>query len=57
MTRRMARMSPGVWTESVITAEPGTLALVGVGLAGLFARKRLQARRNQIPEGVWELLA
>jgi PEP-CTERM motif len=48
---------PGVWTESVPTAEPGTLALIGVGLVGLLARKRLQAKSNQVPEAVWEALA
>jgi PEP-CTERM motif len=48
----------GVWSDPpAATAEPGTLALIGVGLAGLLARKRLQVRRNQVPEAVWEPLA
>jgi PEP-CTERM motif len=47
----------GVWTESVPASEPETLALIGVGLAGLLARKRLRAGRSQVPEAVWEPLA
>lgn len=41
---------PGIWTA---VAEPGTLGLVGLGLAGLLLRKRKKAR---VP-GVWEPLA
>jgi PEP-CTERM motif len=34
------RSDPGTWTEEVVgTPEPGTLALLGVGLAGFLARK------------------
>jgi len=40
------RSDPGTWTEVVSAPEPGTLALLGVGLAGFLARKyrRVSAR-------------
>jgi hypothetical protein len=40
------RSDPGTWTEVAGTPEPGTFALLGVGLAGLLARKynRVSAR-------------
>ncbi len=48
----------GVWTDPpAATPEPGTLALIGVGLVGLIAGKRFQSRRNQVPKAVWEPLA
>lgn len=47
----------GTWTESVATSEPATLALIGVGLVGLLARKRLQIRRKEVSEVDWEPLA
>ena len=34
------RANPGTWTDPVATPEPGTLALVGMGLLGLLARRR-----------------
>jgi PEP-CTERM motif len=46
----------GAWSSAVSTPEPDTLVLIGVGLAGLLARKRIQARRNQVPKAVWESL-
>lgn len=45
----------GSWTVS--TPEPSSLLLMGFGLAGFLARKRLQAKSTQVPETVWEALA
>jgi hypothetical protein len=41
--------NPGTWTETsaVATPESGTLALLGAGLVGLFARKRSKAQVAQ----------
>jgi hypothetical protein len=58
LTYQYVQGSHGTWSDPpAATSEPGTLALIGVGLVGLLARKRLQVRRNQVPEAVWEPLA
>jgi PEP-CTERM motif len=47
------RANPGSWTDPVSTPEPGTLALLGVGLAALVFKRR----RKPADTTVWETLA
>jgi PEP-CTERM motif len=45
--------NPGIWTDTVSTPEPSTLALLGLGLLALVSRGR---KRNKV-SSVWEPLA
>ena len=45
--------NPGTWTETVATPEPGSLLLLGIGLAALAFKRR----RKPADTSVWETLA
>jgi PEP-CTERM motif len=45
--------NPGIWTDTVSTPEPSTLALLGLGLLALISRGRKRAKVSS----VWEPLA
>jgi hypothetical protein len=49
----MVQGNRGVWTDTVSTPEPSTLALVGLGLLALVSRGRKRAKVSS----VWEPLA
>lgn len=51
----MVQGNEGIWTDTVSTPEPGTIALLGLGLAALALKRR--KKHKHVDTSVWEPLA